>query len=217
MVSLSHARQQASDILGVETRQLISHPDVFMVQAGQELSLGIEKIREIRYVLSLAPIASSRKVIIINDFHFATVEAQNAFLKTFEEPPEYAYIFLVTPYVDRLLKTIVSRAQVMSEANHESRIKNQEFDGKLQDMLAITVGERLLWLENETKALKDKAELKQWLMKVVDELLIEGIEFLKQQKIKSEAIEYLKEAKWKIEQGFPVPKLLLEGFLLQLP
>lgn len=81
----------------------------------------------------------------------------------------------------------------------------------------MNVGERLLWLENETKALKDKTELKQWLMKVVDGLLIEGVELLKQQKIKPEVFEYLKEAKWKIEQGFPVPKLLLEGFLLQLP
>ena len=148
----------------------------------------------------------------------ATEEAQNAFLKTFEEPPEYAYIFLITPYIDRLLKTVLSRAQIIenpkSQITNPKRIPNYNF--KLQNLLKMNIGERFLWLEEILKGLEDKSELRRTLITLVDQFLFKGVELAKKGECPIEALHSLKEAKWKIEQGFPNPRLLVENFFLTL-
>jgi DNA polymerase III delta prime subunit len=70
--------------------------------------ISIESIRSINKKLSLAA-TDSAKVLIIDDAHRLTVSAQNALLKTLEEPPKDTYIFLVTHMPEFLLDTIISR------------------------------------------------------------------------------------------------------------
>lgn len=43
-----------------------------------------------------------------------TVQAQNALLKTLEEPPAYAVIILLTSNIDSMLSTILSRCVVLN-------------------------------------------------------------------------------------------------------
>ena len=218
----------SSSKLNVQKGRLLAHPDFYLVTS--ERSIGIDVIREVGYFLRIKPIASQYKILVIENFHLATVEAQNAFLKTFEEPPPYAYIFLVTPYIDRLLKTIISRAQVITGiSNFETRIsklnqnsltseasvlRRQKF--KIQNLLNMNIGERFLWLENEIKGLEDKVKVKVRLLEIVNAFLNEGLLLAKEGRVNLDAVEYLKEATWKIEQGFPNPKLLMEGFLVIL-
>ena len=188
------------------------HPDSLLVKG--EGSIGIDTIRQSIKFLRSTPSIGEHKILVIANFHCATKEAQNAFLKTFEEPPAYAYIFLVTPYVDRLLKTIVSRAQMIgkipkSQFPISNNFSNSNF--QISELLSMSVGERLLWLEETTKKIEDKKELKGNLLGIIDEFLLGGIT-----KERLKAIEYAKEAKWKIEQGFPSPKLLVESLLVKL-
>ncbi len=191
----------SSSALHVSPDKLLTHHDFLLVKG--EGSIGIDAIRKGMLFLASTPSLSAHKILVVAEFHLATREAQHAFLKTFEEPPFFAYIFLVTPYIDRLLKTIVSRARVYQGVK-DSKLHAPSF--MLQEM---TIGERLMWLENIAKEKKDLAKV---------EYLHILESFLQSEVIKKNlaAIEYAKEAKWKIEQGFPNPKLLVEGFLVTL-
>jgi len=89
-----------------------NHPDVYRVQKGDKSSIGVEQIRDLLDDIHLKPYESSRKVYIIEDAHAMTAQAQNAFLKTLEEPPFFATIILLAERANELLPTILSRCQV---------------------------------------------------------------------------------------------------------
>ncbi|MBC8115030.1 MAG: DNA polymerase III subunit, partial [Candidatus Saccharimonas sp.] len=63
--------------------------------------------------LSIRPLAGSRKVAIIDDADTMTDECANAFLKSLEEPPERAMLFLIASNLDAVLPTIRSRCQLV--------------------------------------------------------------------------------------------------------
>lgn len=65
------------------------------------------------FELSMSPLASERRVALINDAHRMNQEGANALLKTLEEPPAHALILLVCDNPDSLLPTIRSRCQVI--------------------------------------------------------------------------------------------------------
>ncbi len=71
-------------------------------------NISVDNIREANYWLALAP-EKQAKVLIVDDAHKMTVAAQNALLKTLEEPKEKRYIILVTNKSGKLLDTIQSR------------------------------------------------------------------------------------------------------------
>jgi DNA polymerase-3 subunit gamma/tau len=72
---------------------------------------GIDGIREIRDAVKFAPAAMRAKVYIIDEAHMLTKEGANAFLKTLEEPPEWAVFILATTEPEKLPVTILSRCQ----------------------------------------------------------------------------------------------------------
>ncbi len=88
--------------------------DLVMVSHEKERSVGVEDIRSgVNSTISMTPIYSDRKVYIIPDASLMTPQAQNALLKTFEEPPEFAVIILLSENKEALLDTIRSRAIVL--------------------------------------------------------------------------------------------------------
>ena len=58
------------------------------------------------------PYENNRKVIILYKCDKMTVQAQNAFLKTVEEPPEGVYLILLSDSLETILDTIQSRCQI---------------------------------------------------------------------------------------------------------
>jgi len=78
---------------------------------SKSTAIRIDTIREIEQKICFAPSESRYKVFIILDSDQMTHQAANAFLKTLEEPPEYAVIILITRRLSALLPTIVSRCQ----------------------------------------------------------------------------------------------------------
>jgi len=89
-----------------------SHPDVKIIgiPAGKK-EIGVDHARDLKRWVSLRATGGGRKVAIVLDAQMLTIAAQNALLKTLEEPPSHASILLVTDNADALLPTIRSRCQ----------------------------------------------------------------------------------------------------------
>src|SRR3989344_2841888 len=83
-----------------------NHTDVYrVVKDPEEKNIGIEKMREMRERIYLAPSISSRNIAVICDAHSLSVDAQNSILKVLEEPPKSAIIILIADFTDSLLPT----------------------------------------------------------------------------------------------------------------
>lgn len=85
-----------------------NNPDLTIIKPDGN-NVKIEQIRELNRKVVEKPIVSTKKVYIINDGQNITKEAQNALLKTLEEPPEYVTIILITTSESAFLPTIKSR------------------------------------------------------------------------------------------------------------
>ena len=87
-----------------------SHPDLIYVIHEKPASIGVDDIREqINDTILVRPYSSYYKIYIVDEAEKMTVQAQNALLKTIEEPPSYAVILLLTTNPDAFLPTILSR------------------------------------------------------------------------------------------------------------
>lgn len=88
-----------------------NHPDVKWI--GGEGSIKIDDIRDLQKDIQVKPYEGNNKIYILCDAEKMTVQAQNALLKTVEEPPYYSTLILLTTNAYSLLPTIVSRCQVL--------------------------------------------------------------------------------------------------------
>jgi DNA polymerase-3 subunit delta' len=106
----------------------LTHPDVHVVMPESENEqllatwsskavekasdeIKIDQIRQAQESLTLTPSEGSKKILIVDGAETLNVPAQNAFLKTLEEPPGDALIVLITSMPQSLLPTIRSRCQ----------------------------------------------------------------------------------------------------------
>lgn len=91
-----------------------TNPDIStIVREKDKKTIGIEPIREAIKDAQVKPFNAPKKVYIIEEGDLLTVEAQNAFLKTFEEPPEYAVFIIIVQNSSVLLETILSRGMLV--------------------------------------------------------------------------------------------------------
>jgi DNA polymerase-3 subunit delta' len=89
-----------------------SHPDLQLVAvAPGKKEIGVDRVRELKRFMQLRPLGGTSKVGIIDDAHLLTVAAQNALLKTLEEPADRSLLILVANNPDDLLATVRSRCQ----------------------------------------------------------------------------------------------------------
>lgn len=103
-----------------------NQPDIKYI-TYEKTGIGVDEIREqINEDIDILPYSSRYKIYIVPDSEKMTVQAQNALLKTIEEPPEYAIIILLTTNADVFLQTILSRCVLLNiRPVKESLIKNQ--------------------------------------------------------------------------------------------
>ena len=85
------------------------HPDVIVLEPGDMGSIKIEPIRDVIDRAGYRPFEGRRRVVIIDEADALVPQAQNALLKTLEEPPSASVFVLVSSMPDALLGTVRSR------------------------------------------------------------------------------------------------------------
>ena len=91
-----------------------NHPDILYSERESETSpLKIEEIRSVMQRLALKPFEAKYRIAIFRDFDAAQPRAQDALLKTLEEPAPHAILILLAKSLEDVLPTITSRSQVI--------------------------------------------------------------------------------------------------------
>ncbi len=139
-----------------------NHPDVVWIKPALGEKLKIDRIRAIIRRLYLKPYTNEWKIFIIEEADTLTEEAQNAFLKTLEEPPLDSVIILMVQQKEVLLETIISRCQVVKFL---SGVPKQETESFIKDF--ILSDEKLEFSEVLAKKI-DKNEMN----RILDSLLV---------------------------------------------
>ncbi|MDU1443814.1 MAG: DNA polymerase III subunit delta' [Clostridium cochlearium] len=106
-------------------------------------SIKVDDIREINKEVNKKPYEEDKKVIIIYNSDFMTKEAQNAFLKTIEEPPKNVFILMLCESLDSILETIKSRCQIY-KLNHLSQEDMKKYINKKYPNIDAELKETLL-------------------------------------------------------------------------
>lgn len=131
---------------------------------------GIDLVREVQGKLNLLPLNSPHTTLIINEAQHLSLPAQNALLKTLEEPPLKALIILTVPNPELLLSTVVSRCLLIKGQKTEitAQVPYEEIINKLEE---LDLSEKLI--------LSEKIELEPWILTLrrkLRESLFEGSE-----------------------------------------
>jgi DNA polymerase-3 subunit delta' len=85
------------------------HPDVLVVEPGDSGTIKIDQIRDVVDRSSYRPFEGKRRVVLVDEADALVPPAQNALLKTLEEPPPSSIFILATARPDALLPTVRSR------------------------------------------------------------------------------------------------------------
>ncbi len=87
-----------------------NNPDMIYVCPSKTKSLSVDDVRDkITSDVNIKPYSHKYKIYMIPKADTMTVQAQNALLKTLEEPPEYAVFLLLAENMDAFLPTVLSR------------------------------------------------------------------------------------------------------------
>lgn len=91
-----------------------NHPDMLYSETDAKSGqLKIDTIRDVMRLLALKPFDSRYRVAIFDDFDAAQPRAQDALLKTLEEPAPHAVLILLAQSTERVMSTITSRCQIV--------------------------------------------------------------------------------------------------------
>jgi len=100
----------------IRSRQIerMQHPDLFIVerQAGDR-DIKVDAVRALQHSLAFAPYEAPYRVAVLRNFENASPSAQNAMLKTLEEPPSRVVLLVTAESAEALLPTIASRCEVL--------------------------------------------------------------------------------------------------------
>ena len=193
--------------------------DGFAIQANADFHLYeldvflIEHAHQLRREQAMHASQGSRKIFVVA-FNTIISEAQNALLKTLEEPTEGTKFFFITRNSEVLLPTVRSRMQVIHMQEEETNLGSKDL-GVL--FLAASIPERLKQIERYTKAKTDdkpraKEEARVFL------IALERATYAKGEEARyRKALEDILTAKRFLSDRSPSVKLLLEHLALTVP
>lgn len=115
-----------------------SHPDIITVEKEKDKTvLGVDVIRDMIAECMVRPFQTKHKVFIIKDGDLLNPQAQNAFLKIIEEPPEYAVFIIVCTDSEQLLQTVRSRSVTITFPPVSDSIVRKYIETKYPDEIRI--------------------------------------------------------------------------------
>lgn len=140
------AEYLASRLLGLSADKLAVYP-YFRAVTPDKGTVSIDQIRELQKFLQLKTTgtATIRRIAIIQDAHTMTTEAQNALLKSLEEPPADTAIILTAPRTLQLKETIYSRVRSIpvlppTKAQLLKAFANEASDSKMTKLYLMSGG-----------------------------------------------------------------------------
>jgi hypothetical protein len=222
-------RREQGEELPPRARKPASRFDSVIIEPEEDKQLiTIAQIRNLQRRLALKPYHKKQQSGIILEAQRMTIEAQNALLKTLEEPPAHSVLILTAPSTKNLLPTIVSRCQInrlKDEIDLELDNKNyQEAAAEFWQILKWGRGERLEWAERNKKIFSDQSSILNlldiWTAALREVLLTtalsgNGSRFLVHELLLT--IEQIIDTKKLLESSNVSPRLAIEVLLLNLP
>jgi hypothetical protein len=155
-------------IKAFSTKENINQFDITIIERDTTTktapqSIGIELIKTMQKKLFLQPLKSTRKLIIIEEAHLLTTEAQNALLKVLEEPPKHTCIMLSTETKESLLPTIISRCHIVVLETEKTKLTKKELltiTTFIEQLPILTIGDKLKYAEQIGK---EKEKARKWI------------------------------------------------------
>lgn len=150
------------------------NPDLLEIEVAEgKKSIGIAKVKKLIKYLHQKPFSGLYKAVVIKSAELMTTQAQNALLKTLEEPPSYAFIILCAKNKKSILPTVLSRCQLIHlETYKDLKIDTEDKSNSISHVLTLSIGERLTWLDEFSKL--EKLEiieiLEMWIIDLRKEL-----------------------------------------------
>lgn len=145
--------------LGLQKHQHISVLEIL----PESTMITIEDVEKIFQFVNLKGL-SRKQFVIMDDVHLLNTQSANKLLKTLEEPPENVFFILITPQKSRVLKTILSRSQIIRFAPLTQEQLHQIFPRTSEQLLMMARGSaaRVLELEDPEYQMKLSAAKKVW-------------------------------------------------------
>jgi len=153
----------------------MQHPDLSLVVPDEgHQDILIDQIRDLQHTIALAPYASAYRIALLPDFQHVTDQAQNALLKTLEEPPDKVILLLTVNAIERLLPTVISRCEVIrlrpasigdtQQFLHETRGLEPEQAALIAHLSSGRIGTAIRMAENP----EILASRQEWIEKFLD-------------------------------------------------
>jgi len=117
--------------------------DVITVNRGSKATIGVDVIRELKASLSFAPVEMERKIYVVEEADRMTVQAQNSFLLSLEEPPEFVTFILLCADSSLLLETVRSRAPVIRMQLFSAKVISEYLQNSVKTKKAASNAEKL--------------------------------------------------------------------------
>ncbi|MFA6404393.1 MAG: hypothetical protein WCW03_00065 [Candidatus Paceibacterota bacterium] len=130
----------------------------------------VDDARELKSIHDIRPAIEGGKRYFIVSIRSITVEAQNALLKLFEEPGEYAHFFIIIPYQDILLPTVRSRMSIINDFDRE--IQDQDSINQVKDFLNLSISKRLEFVKKLADDISKEKKTKKDAISFLDNLEI---------------------------------------------
>ena len=128
--------------------ELVEGPDTLHIHP--ENSISIEDVRKIQVFLSRKPVQTKVNSVVIHTADKLTLPAQHALLKTLEEPPGNAQIYLVTSHPDLLLPTVLSRCATIERNDPPEAHQSEGGRILIEKLLSSEVEGRLAILDSQS-------------------------------------------------------------------
>lgn len=133
----SLANYVAATLVSKPVEELPNYPYIYLLSSEKTNNISVEDVRELEHFLSRRVPGDAPRIVIIEDAQFMSTEAQNALLKTLEEPPLGSTILLTATNEYALLPTVRSRATTLRVVRPENQALNEYFvaQGHPQDVV----------------------------------------------------------------------------------
>jgi DNA polymerase III subunit delta' len=203
--SIEQSREKALEI--------IKQNDVSKFDAQtftSEKTIGIPDIRNLQKNIFLKPLHSDKKVVILECFLGATIDAQNAFLKVLEEPPTDTIILILTTGLDFILPTVLSRCNLI---NLSKKKELEEKDNKIYLELLESLIKRH---ENPLLIAQTYGKDRETALKFLENLIITVEENLNERPVFGKFIKKLQETYTIIKTTNVNVRFALENLLLSI-